>query len=132
VNRSQTYGKRGATKLLPQRPRLRLEPLDVCADPVQLLIDRLVATVDMVDAVDLGDSLGGKSGQHKCGRSLEVTLFTQMNDLAQNQFYIRPINTINFSKVDLTKLTGVKEFKKVSLDQVAQLNGAEATGLFLN
>ena len=62
----------------------------------------------------------------------EVTLFTTMNDLAQNQFYIRPINTINFSKVDLTKLTGVKEFKKVSLDQVAQLNGADATSLFLN
>jgi len=62
----------------------------------------------------------------------EVTLFTTMNDLAQNQFYIRPINAINFSKIDLTKLTGVKEFKKVSLDKVAQLNGADATSLFLN
>jgi len=62
----------------------------------------------------------------------EVTLFTTMNDLAQNQFYIRSINAMNFSKVDLTKLTGVKEFKKVSLDQVAQLNGADATSLFLN
>ncbi|MEI6377400.1 MAG: linear amide C-N hydrolase [bacterium] len=61
----------------------------------------------------------------------EVTLFTTMNDLAQNQFYIRPINTINFSKVDLSKLTGVKEFKKVSLDQIAQLNGADATDLLL-
>ena len=61
----------------------------------------------------------------------EVTLLTTMNDLAQNQFYIRPINSINFSKIDLRKLAGVKDVKKVSLDQVAQLNGADATELLL-
>jgi penicillin V acylase-like amidase (Ntn superfamily) len=66
------------------------------------------------------------------GMNSEVTLFTTMNDLAQNQFYIRPINTINFAKIDLRKLDGVKEVKKVSIDQVAQLNGADATSLFLN
>jgi hypothetical protein len=61
----------------------------------------------------------------------EVTLFTTMNDLAQNQFYIRPINAINFAKIDLHKLADLKEVKKVSFDQVAQLNGADATELFL-
>jgi penicillin V acylase-like amidase (Ntn superfamily) len=61
----------------------------------------------------------------------EVTLFTTMNDLAQNQFYIRPINAINFSRVDIPKLAGVKEFKKISLDQIAQFNGADATELLL-
>ena len=61
----------------------------------------------------------------------EVTLLTTMNDLAQNQFYIRLINSINFSKIDLRKLAGVKNVKKVSLDQVAQLHGADATELFL-
>jgi len=50
----------------------------------------------------------------------EVTLFTTMNDLAQNQFYIRPINAINFSKIDLHQLADLKELKKISLDQVAQ------------
>ena len=61
----------------------------------------------------------------------EVTLFTTMNDLSQNQFYIRPINAINFSKIDLQQLGDVKEFKKVSLDKVAQLQGADATDLLL-
>lgn len=61
----------------------------------------------------------------------EVTLFTIMNDLAQNQFYIRPINAINFSKIDLRKIADLKEVKKVSLDQVAQLDGSDATELFL-
>jgi penicillin V acylase-like amidase (Ntn superfamily) len=65
------------------------------------------------------------------GMNTEVTLFTTMNDLAQNQFYIRPINTINFAKIDLRKLADVKEVKKVSFDQVAQLDGGDATGLFL-
>ena len=60
-----------------------------------------------------------------------MTLFTTMNDLAQNQFYIRSINAMNFSRVDIPKLAGVKEFKKVSLDDVTQLNGADATGLLL-
>jgi hypothetical protein len=54
-----------------------------------------------------------------------------MNDLAQNQFYIRPINTINFAKIDLRKLADVKEVKKVSFDQIAQIDGGDATDLFL-
>jgi len=82
-------------------------------------------------SVDLPTGGVGAEGGDPNAASSEVTLFTTMNDLAQNQFYLRPINTINFSKVDLTKLTGLKEFKKVSLDQIAQLNGADATDLFL-
>jgi penicillin V acylase-like amidase (Ntn superfamily) len=65
------------------------------------------------------------------GMNSEVTLFTTMNDLAQNQFYIRPINAINFAKIDLHKLADLKEVKKVSFDQVAQLDGRNATELFL-
>jgi len=65
------------------------------------------------------------------GMNSEVTLFTTMNDLAQNQFYIRPINAINFAKIDLHKLADLKEVKKVSFDQVAQLDGGNATELFL-
>lgn len=65
------------------------------------------------------------------GMNSEVTLFTTMNDLTQNQFYIRPINAINFAKIDLRKLADVKEVKKVSFDQVALLDGGNATELFL-
>jgi hypothetical protein len=54
-----------------------------------------------------------------------------MNDLSQNQFYIRTINSINFSKIDLRKLAGVKEVKKIPFDQIAQLDGGDATELLL-
>jgi penicillin V acylase-like amidase (Ntn superfamily) len=83
-------------------------------------------------SIDLPTGGIGAEGGDPNATSSEVTLFTTMNDLAQNQFYIRPINSINFSKIDLRKLAGVKGVKKVSLDQVAQLNGGNATSLFLN
>jgi penicillin V acylase-like amidase (Ntn superfamily) len=82
-------------------------------------------------SIDLPTGGVGAEGGDPNATSSEVTLFTTMNDLAQNQFYIRPINSINFSKIDLRKLTGVKEVKKVSFDEIAQLNGADATELLL-
>jgi len=73
----------------------------------------------------------GAEGGDPNATSSEVTLFTTMNDLAQNQFYIRPINSINFSKIDLRKLAVVKEVKKLSFDKIAQLDGSDATELLL-
>jgi hypothetical protein len=61
----------------------------------------------------------------------EVTLWTTMSDMARKQYHIRPIQSINFSMIDIPKLANVKELKKVSLDKVAQLQGADATELFL-
>ena len=61
----------------------------------------------------------------------EVTLWTTMSDMARKQYYIRPIQSMNFSMIDIPKLANVKELKKVSLDKVAQLHGADATELFL-
>jgi len=83
-------------------------------------------------SVDLPTGGVGAEGGDPNATSSEVTLFTTMNDLAQNQFYIRPINAINFSKIDLRKLADVKEVKKVPFDKIAQLDGADATDLLLN
>ena len=61
----------------------------------------------------------------------EVTLWTTMSDMARKQYHIRPIQSINFSMIDIPKLANVKELKKVSLDKIAQFHGADATDLFL-
>ena len=82
-------------------------------------------------SVDLPTGGVGAEGGEPSATSSEVTLFTTMNDLSQNQFYIRPINSINFSKIDLRKLASVKEVKKVPFDKIAQLDGADATELLL-
>ena len=83
---------------------------------------------------DLSTDAAGSNSESAAGgkgRNSEVTLFTVMNDLAQNQFYIRPINSMNFSRIDLRKLTDVKEVKKISLDTIARLDGGDATELLL-
>jgi penicillin V acylase-like amidase (Ntn superfamily) len=75
------------------------------------------------------NNLSSSSGD--AATNTEVTLWTSMSDMARKQYYIRPINSINFSMIDIPKLANVKELKKVSLDQIAQLHGADATELFL-
>ncbi len=77
----------------------------------------------------LGSSSGASAGN--AATDTEVTLWTSMSDMARRQYYIRPINSINFSMIDISKLANVKELKKVSLDKVAQLHGGDATELFL-
>lgn len=42
---------------------LRPDPLDVRAEGLELLIDVLVAAIDVVEAVDLGGALGGEGGE---------------------------------------------------------------------
>jgi len=83
-------------------------------------------------SLDLPGTASGVEDQNAKAANSEVTLFTVMNDLAMNQFYLRTINGINFSKIYLNKLAGVKEVKKVPFAKVDQLNGADATSLFLN
>jgi len=62
--------------------------------------------------------------------SSESTYFTVMNDLTQGYFYLRTINSINFSRFDIHRLNSICEKKTVqfsAIDEHAQLN---ATDLF--
>jgi choloylglycine hydrolase len=60
--------------------------------------------------------------------SSESTYFTVMNDLTQGHFYLRTINSINFSRFDIHQLCDVREQKTVpfsAIDEFAQLNATE-------
>lgn len=61
----------------------------------------------------------------------EATYFTVLNDLANNQFYIRTIYAMNFSRFDLRKLAPVKKVKVVTWDKLNATDGGDATYLFL-
>lgn len=61
----------------------------------------------------------------------EATYFTVLNDLANNQFYIRTIYAMNFSRFDLKKLAPIKEVKVVTWDKLNATDGGDATYLFL-
>jgi len=82
-------------------------------------------------SVDLPSTAGGGESDHPHAVNSEVTYFTALKDLSQGQFYIRTINALNFSKIDLPRLADVKGMKKVPLAKVDALGGADATELFM-
>lgn len=67
----------------------------------------------------------------KASTSSEVTLFTGMKDLNQGHFYLRTINSINFTKFDMSKLSVLKSTKAVPLKNVDANNSLDGTDLFL-
>jgi choloylglycine hydrolase len=61
--------------------------------------------------------------------SSEVTEWTSMNDLSRNLTYVRSINALNWTVVDMNKLKDVNQIKSVSTYAVDQA-GADAFNLF--
>jgi penicillin V acylase-like amidase (Ntn superfamily) len=73
---------------------------------------------------------GAGASTRKNDFSSEVTQWTVMNDLNRNLYYFRSIDALNWSAVDMNKLTSVKSIKSVSTKDVIKA-GADATNLFL-
>jgi hypothetical protein len=71
-----------------------------------------------------GDGPPGKSA------SSEVTWWTVMNDTSRHLFYVRSINSLNWTVLDFAKLKSVTQKKTISTYEVDSL-GADASNLFL-
>lgn len=82
--------------------------------------------------VDL--TVDGAGGMGDGGRSnsvsSEVTEWSVMNDLSRNLYYVRSINAMNWSIIDMNQLKNVKTIKSVSTYDVDR-TGANAFTLFL-
>ena len=63
--------------------------------------------------------------------SSESTYFTVMNDLSRGYFYLRTINSINFSKFEVRKLSTLKQTKVVTFAAINAGTSTDATDLFL-
>lgn len=61
--------------------------------------------------------------------SSEVTQWTVMNDLSRNLLYVRSINALNWTVIDMAKLKNVNTVKAVSTYEVDRA-GADAFNLF--
>jgi choloylglycine hydrolase len=72
---------------------------------------------------------GVGDGPRGAKKSSEVTEWTTMNDLSRNLTYVRSINALNWTVVDMNKLKDVKQIKSVSTYAVDQA-GADAFNLF--
>ena len=79
--------------------------------------------------VDTGPGVG--DGPSTKGRSSEVTEWTVMNDLTRNLLYVRSINALNWTVIDMNKLKNVNKPKSIATYDVNGL-GADATNYFLS
>ena len=76
------------------------------------------------------DGAGGTGdGVRTRPRSSEVTIWTVVKDLSRGLFYVRSINAMNWSVVDMNKLKDIKQVKSISAYDVDKA-GADAFKLF--
>jgi penicillin V acylase-like amidase (Ntn superfamily) len=64
-------------------------------------------------------------------KSSEVTLFTWMSDKTRNRYYLRTIDSYNFTMLDMNELASLKEIKKIPMAQFNN-NSSDSTHLLLN
>ena len=81
--------------------------------------------------IDLPGTGSKGEGTASSSPTSESTYFTVLNDLENNQFYIRTIYAMNFSRFDVRKLAAIKDVKVVTWDQLNATDGGDATYLFL-
>lgn len=101
-----------------------------------LMLSHMVNNFDRISgiSIDLPDPSAANvenNSTDKTQASSEVTLISFMNDLAQNQWYVRTINAMNFTQFDISKLASLKQLKVITLDSIDELNGGDGTHLFL-
>ena len=73
--------------------------------------------------VDGAGSVGDGPGDDS--QSTEVSYVLFLHDLSRNLFYVRSINAMNWSVIDINKLRDIKEIKSINSYEVNQL-GADA------
>lgn len=76
------------------------------------------------------DGAGGEGdGPRGDAQSSEVSWVMFLQDLSRNLFFVRTINSLNWSVIDLNKLNDVKELKSINTYEIDQA-GADAFTLF--
>ena len=63
--------------------------------------------------------------------SSEVTLFTWISDKARNRYYLRTIDSYNFTMIDMNKLASETEIKKIPISLFNNIS-SDSTHLLLN
>jgi choloylglycine hydrolase len=63
--------------------------------------------------------------------SSEVTMFTWLSDKTRNRYYLRTIDSYNFTMIDMNKLAGEKKIKKIPISMFNTMS-SDSTHLLLN
>lgn len=76
--------------------------------------------------IDIGEGHG--DGPFDKGTWSDATQWTALNDLSQNIFYLRNMNSMNWTKVDFNRIKDLKKLKAVS---IYEINDTDETVTFL-
>lgn len=60
----------------------------------------------------------------------EITAFTVLHDLTRQQFYIRTVSALNYTKIDIKQLSSLKTVTAVSFDVLNQNTSLDGNHLF--
>lgn len=86
-------------------------------------------------SVDLANDMPGGERNMKLGVGpkgvSEITIFMILRDLSQNHYYIRTSGALNYTKFDMSKLSGLKEVRSVSFKSLDANPMLDGTNLFL-
>lgn len=99
------------------------------ADDAIITLGHLINNFDRPHDLSVDGSGGTGDGVRSGATSSEVTEWTVMSDLSRNLYYVRSINALNWSVIDMNKLKDVKQIKSVSSYDVNKA-GADAFNLF--
>jgi penicillin V acylase-like amidase (Ntn superfamily) len=84
-------------------------------DEAILLLGHIMNNFDRPDGLTIDGPGGMGDGPHNKALSSEVTDYTIMKDLTRNRTYVRSINALNWTLIDMGKLKDIKEIKSVSV-----------------
>ena len=98
-------------------------------DEAIITLGHLMNNFDRPHDLTVDGSGGTGDGVRSKNTSSEVTEWTVMADLSRNLYYVRSINALNWSMIDMNKLKAVKQIKSVSTYDVDKA-GADAFNLF--
>jgi penicillin V acylase-like amidase (Ntn superfamily) len=98
-------------------------------DDAILTLSHIINNFDRPYDLTIDGPGGVGDGPRSNAKSTEVTDWTVMNDLSRNLLYVRTIEHLNWTVIDMAKLKDVKKIKTISTYAVGQA-GAEAAKLF--
>jgi len=98
-------------------------------DEAILTLSHIINNFDRPYDLTVDGPGGVGDGPRTSGKSTEVTDWTVMNDLSRNLLYVRTIEQLNWTVIDMAKLKDVAKIKTVSTYAVGRA-GAEAFNLF--
>lgn len=95
-----------------------------------ITLGHIMNNFDRPKDLTVDDAGGVGDGTRTKAISSEVTVWTVMNDLSRNLYYLRTINALNWSVIDMNQLKEIKTIKSISTNDVDK-SGADVFSLFL-